>query len=112
MKKYNRNGRKSRALEEYDRKLNKVRRKYKKKVNAEDGIEPYQVEVRNGNVDKAYKILERMLKKDRVLENYKERQRYKKPSKLRNEKKCHFASRIFTGRITVITPFPSLGKSN
>ena len=27
-----------------------------------------------------------MLKKDRVLENYKERQRYKKPSKLRNEK--------------------------
>jgi len=86
MKKYNRNGRKSRALEEYDRKLNKVRRKYKKKVNAEDGIEPYQVEVRNGNVEKAYKILERMLKKDRVLENYKERQRYKKPSKLRNEK--------------------------
>ena len=86
MKKHNKNERKSKALEEYDSQLNKARQKYRKKINAEDGIEPYQVEVRHGNADKAYRILEKMLKKDRVLETFKEKQRYKKPSILKNEK--------------------------
>ena len=93
MKKYNKNKRKSKALENYDRKLDKARQKYRKKINAQDGIEPYQVEVKHGNVDKAYRILEKMLKKDRVLETFKEKQRYKKPSVLRNEKKQRIKKR-------------------
>lgn len=67
---------------------NLVKRKYKRKPRrgtAEEKIEPYQVEVRYDDVMKAYKVLERMLKKDRVLETYTERQRYKKPSERRHE---------------------------
>ena len=85
MRKYNKSGKG--VFEEYDRKLDKKRKKYGKKINALDGIEPYQVEVRNGDVMKAYRILERMLKKDRILEDVRERQHYRKPSEIRNEKK-------------------------
>ena len=63
-------------------------------MNALDGFETYQVEVRNDNVQKAYKILERMLKKDRVMEGYRERQAYKKPSQKRNEHKRRVKRRI------------------
>jgi len=76
-----------RSFEEYDQKLDKKRKKYGKKINALDGIEPYQIEVRNDDVMKAYKILERMLKKDRVLETYREKQYYRKPSEVRSEQK-------------------------
>lgn len=86
MKKHNKNERRYKSLEEYDKKLNKVRRKYNKKINAEDGIEPYQVEVRYGNVEKALRVLERELKKDRVFESLKEKRRFKKPSQVKNEK--------------------------
>lgn len=85
MRKYNKSSKGK--FEEYDRKLDKKRKKYGKKINALDGIEPYQVEVRNGDVMKAYKVLERMLKKDRVLETYREKQYYKKPSEVRSEEK-------------------------
>ena len=86
MRRYNKSRRKG-GLEEYDRYLNSIRRKHKKKVNAQDGIEPYQIEVKNDNVMKAYKILEKILKKDRVLENYIEKQRYRKPSEIKAERK-------------------------
>ena len=83
-----------RALTYFKKQLDKAKRllwpikkKYGKKINALDGIEPYQVEVRNGDVMKAYRVLERMLKKDRVLENHRERQYYRKPSDVRSEEK-------------------------
>ena len=76
-----------RSFKEYDQKLDKKRKKYGKKINALDGIEPYQVEVRNGDVMKAYRVLERMLKKDRILETYREKQYYRKPSEVRSEEK-------------------------
>ncbi len=85
MRKYNKSGKG--VFEEYDRKLDKKRKKHGKKINALDGIEPYQVEVRNGDVMKAYRILERMLKKDRILEDVRERQYYRKPSEIRSEEK-------------------------
>tara|TARA_R110000744_G_scaffold64832_1_gene133360 strand:- start:2883 stop:3209 length:327 start_codon:yes stop_codon:yes gene_type:complete len=85
MRKYNKSGK--RNFEEYDQKLDKKRKKYGKKINALDGIEPYQVEVRNGDVMKAYRVLERMLKKDRILETYREKQYYRKPSEVRSEEK-------------------------
>jgi len=85
MRKYNKSGK--RNFEEYDQKLDKKRKKYGKKINALDGIEPYQVEVRNGDVMKAYRVLERMLKKDRILETYREKQYYRKPSEIRSEEK-------------------------
>jgi|ETNvirnome_2_130_1030620.scaffolds.fasta_scaffold100483_2 small subunit ribosomal protein S21 len=85
MKKYNRKKQKN-GLEEYDRRLDKKRKKYGKKINAQDCIEPYQVYVRENQVERAYKILERMLKKDRIMETYRERLHYKKPSEQKNEK--------------------------
>ena len=85
MRKYNKSGK--RNFEEYDQKLDKKRKKYGKKINALDGIEPYQVEVRNGDVMKAYRVLERMLKKDRILETYREKQYYRNPSEVRSEEK-------------------------
>ena len=86
MKKYNRKKHKKNGLDEYDRRLDKKRKKYGKKINAQDCIEPYQVYVRDNQVERAYKILERMLKKDRVMETYRERLHYKKPSEEKNEK--------------------------
>lgn len=92
MKKHNKSDRGN--FKEYDRRLAKKRKRHGKKMNALDGFETYQVEVRNGNVQKAYKILERMLKKDRVMEDYRERQTYKKPSQKRNEHKRRVKRRI------------------
>jgi small subunit ribosomal protein S21 len=92
MKKYNKSDRGK--FKDYDQRLAKKRKRHGKKMNALDGIEPYQVEVRNDNVQKAYKILERMLKKDRVLEEYKERRYFKKPSEKRNEHKRRTKRRI------------------
>ena len=86
MKKYNRKKQKKNGLDEYDRRLDKKRKKYGKKINAQDCIEPYQVYVRENQVERAYKILERMLKKDRIMETYRERLYYKKPSEQKNEK--------------------------
>ena len=57
MRKYNKSGKD--VFEKYDRRLDKKRKKYGKKINALDGIEPYQVEVRNDDVMKAYRVLER-----------------------------------------------------
>ena len=65
-----------------------LKRKYRRqprKGTAEEGFKGYEVEVRNDDPMRAYKVLERMLKKDRVLETYKEKQYYVKPSQRRHE---------------------------
>ena len=65
--------------------LKRQHRQRPRKGTAEEGFKPYEVEVRNDDPMRAYKILERMLKKERILELYKERQRYVKPSQRRHE---------------------------
>ncbi len=64
-----------------------LKRKHRRprKGTAEEGFKPYEVDVRNDDVMKAYRVLERMLKKERILELYKERKRYVKPSQRRHE---------------------------
>lgn len=71
-----------------------MKRNYKsnykvRKINksSDKEITPYQVEVFDNDVDRAYRKLVKMLKRDRVLEDYIERQRYKKPSDARREHK-------------------------
>ena len=59
-----------------------VRRPHK--YTAENGFKPYQVEVRDDPM-RAFRTLERMLKKDRVFETYKEKQYYTSPSQRRNQ---------------------------
>ena len=52
-----------------------------RKGTAEEGFKGYEVEVRNDDP----MVLERILKKERILETYKEKQRYVKPSQRRHE---------------------------
>ena len=70
---------------DYVENLKRRHKRTPRKGTAEEGFKGHEVEVRYDDVMKAYKVLERMLKKDRVLETYKEKQRYVKPSQRRNE---------------------------
>ena len=46
------------------------------------------IEVKNGNVEVALKILKRRIKKSRLMVELQKREYYKKPSTLRKEKKA------------------------
>lgn len=86
MKKYNKNSQRKSFKGNYKNNFKTKKTRKVRKNTAEHIIEPYQVEVYNNNVDKAFRILEKILKKDRVLETYKESLRFKKPSEIRREK--------------------------
>jgi len=47
---------------------------------------PLQVEVYDGNFDKAFKIFKAIVQKERVLSIYKEKQHYEKPSDKKRRK--------------------------
>ncbi len=74
-----------RKNKDYVEDLKRKHRRQPRKGTAEEGFKGYEVEVRNDDPMRAYKVLERMLKKDRVLETYKEKQYYVKPSQRRHE---------------------------
>ena len=65
--------------------LKRKHRRRPRKGTAEEGFSACEVEVRGDDVMKAYRVLERILKKERILQLYKERQRYVKPSQRRHE---------------------------
>ena len=45
------------------------------------------IQVRNGNVEKAMKVLKKKLQKDGLMKELKLRQYYRKPSEIKREKK-------------------------
>ena len=45
------------------------------------------IQVRNGNVEKAMRVLKKKLKKDGLMKELKLRQYYRKPSEIKREKK-------------------------
>mgnify|MGYP001219322744 FL=1 len=69
----------------YVEELKRKHRRKPRKGTAEEGFRPCEVEVRGDDPMRAYKIFERLLKKERVLEAYLEKQRYVKPSQRRHE---------------------------
>ena len=46
-----------------------------------------KIEVRNGNVEKALRIMKKKMKKDGVFQELKDRQHYQKPSEKKREAK-------------------------
>ena len=46
-----------------------------------------KIEVRNGNVEKALRVMKRKMKKEGVFQELKDRQYYQKPSDVRRETK-------------------------
>lgn len=66
-------------------KYNKGNRPFRQKEQEFKGL---SVEVRNGDVNKAIRIFKKKVQEDGVIQDYKERQNYTKPSEARRKAKA------------------------
>lgn len=57
-------------------------------------LSPLQVEVYDGNFEKAFKIFKAIVQKERILSIYKEKQHYEKPSDKKRRKRNESRKRL------------------